>query len=92
MVESCPVPSITNLNRWEIDRVKVHVVLSHELVQVNVLGVEPPLLPLGCEIRGDANITYTGFKLDTVRSCVSWRNDANLPIHLERSHQTVKVD
>ena len=37
---------------------------------MNVFGVEPPLLPLGCEIRGDANITYTGFELDTVRSHV----------------------
>ena len=33
---------------------------------MNVLGVEPPLLPLRCEIRSDANITYAGFKLDTI--------------------------
>ena len=37
---------------------------------MDVLGVKPPLLPLGCKIRGDANITYTGFKLDTVKSRV----------------------
>ncbi len=70
MMECCPVSSITNLYRWEEDRVKVHVVLSHELVEMNVLGVEPPLLPLGCEIRGDANVTYAGFKLDTIKPCV----------------------
>ena len=34
---------------------------------MNVFGVEPPLLPLRCEIRSDANIAYTGFELDTVR-------------------------
>ena len=54
---------------------KVHIVLSHKLVEMDVLGVKPPLLPLGCKIRGDANITYTGFKLDTVKTCVimtSW--------------------
>ena len=71
MMECCPVPPITDLNRWEINCVEVHVVFSHELVEVNVLGVEPPLFPLGCEIRGDANITYAGFKLDTVRPCDS---------------------
>ena len=70
MVEGCPVPSITNLNRWEIDCVEVHVVLSHELVETNVLRVEPPLPPLSCEICGDANITYAGLKLGTVRPCV----------------------
>jgi hypothetical protein len=70
MVECCPVPSITNLYGWEVDCVKVNVVLSHELVEMNVLGVEPPLPPLGCKIRGDANITYAGFKLDTIGPCV----------------------
>lgn len=49
---------------------KVHIVLSHKLVEMDILGVKPPLLPLGCKIRGDADITYTGFKLDTVNSCV----------------------
>lgn len=67
MVECCPVPSITDLYRWEIDCVKVHVVLSHELIKMNVLGVEPPLLPLRRKTRSNANITYAGFKLDTVR-------------------------
>jgi len=88
MVERCPLPSITNLYRWEIDRVEVHIILSHELVELNILGVEPPLPPLRCEIRSDADIAYACFELHTIDLCVMVKKDANLPIHLERVVRT----
>jgi hypothetical protein len=67
MVECRPVPSVTNLHRWEVDCVEIYVVLSHELVEMDVLGIEPPLLPFGCEVRCDAKIAYRGFELEAIR-------------------------
>ena len=49
---------------------EIHIVLPHELIEVNVLGVEPPLFPLRGEIRGYAKITYRGIKLCAIRWCV----------------------
>ena len=70
MVESSPVPSVTDLHRWEVDCVEIHVVLAHELIEIDVLGIKPPLLPLGREICGNANIAYGGFELKVVRQYI----------------------
>jgi len=43
---------------------EVYIVLAHELIEMDVLRIEPPLLPLGCEIRGNAKVTDRGLKLD----------------------------
>ena len=67
MVECSPVPSITNLHRWEVDRVEIHIVLAHELIEMNVLWIKPPLLPLGREICGNADVTYRGIILQVIR-------------------------
>jgi hypothetical protein len=67
VVEHSPVPSIADLHRWEVDCVKIHIVLAHELIELNVLGIEPPLLPLGGEICGNAEIAYRGIELQVIR-------------------------
>lgn len=46
MVQLRPVTAISNLDGRPIDGVEVHVILSHELVQVDIFWIEPPLLPL----------------------------------------------
>ena len=45
-MEHGPWATITELNGGEVDDVEVDVVLAHELVQADVLVVEPPFLPL----------------------------------------------
>jgi hypothetical protein len=67
MVECSPVPSITDLHRWEVDCVEIHIVLAHELIEMNVLRVKPPLLPLGREIGGNAEVAYRGIILLGIR-------------------------
>ena len=66
-MECSPVPSITNLHRWKVDCVEIHIVLAHELIEMNVLRVKPPLLPLGREIGGNAEVAYRGIILRGIR-------------------------
>jgi hypothetical protein len=44
--------------------VEGNVVLAHELVQADVLGIVPPLLPLICVVCGDRNVTDAGVEPD----------------------------
>jgi hypothetical protein len=67
MMERSPIPSITDLYRREEDCVEIHVVLAHELIEMDVLGIKPPLLPLGREICGNTNIAYRGIELQVIR-------------------------
>jgi hypothetical protein len=67
MVKCSPVPSITYLHRWEVDCVEIHIVLAHELIEMNILGIKPPLLPLGREICGNADVAYWGIVLRVIR-------------------------
>ena len=62
-MEHGPRATVTQLDRGEVDYVEVDVVLAHELVQTNVLVIEPPLLPLGCVVCCDANIADASFEL-----------------------------
>ncbi len=70
MVECSPVPSITDLHRWEVDCMEIHIVLAHELIEVNVLRIKPPLLPLGREICGNADVAYRCIELQVIRQHV----------------------
>jgi hypothetical protein len=70
MIECSPVPSVTDLYRWEEDCVEIHVVFAHELIEMDVLGIQPPLLPLGCEIRSNTRIAYRCVELEAIRPCI----------------------
>lgn len=70
MVECSPVPSVTDLYRREVDRVEIHVVFAHELIEMDVPRIQPPLLPLGCEIGGDARVAYRCVELETIRTYI----------------------
>ena len=63
MVERCPWSAITNLDRGEEDSMEVHIVFAHELVESDVLVIEPPLLPLRCVVCGNARVPYTCLEL-----------------------------
>ena len=63
VVKLGPWSTVTKLDRREVDDMEVDVVLAHELIQVNVLLVEPPLLPLLSVVRGDTDVADTCFKL-----------------------------
>lgn len=56
MIQSRPVAPISKLYGRPVDCVEVDVVLSHELVQVDVLWVEPPLLPFRSVIGGNTRV------------------------------------
>ena len=63
VVEHGPITTVADLDRWEVDSVEVDVVLAHELIQVDVLVVEPPPLPFGGVISRDTRITDACVKL-----------------------------
>ena len=57
MVEHSPWSAIPNLNRREVDRVEVDVVLPHELEQADVLVIEPPFLPFRCVVGCNTGVS-----------------------------------
>jgi hypothetical protein len=57
MMQFSPVPPITNLDGRPINGVEIDVIFTHELVKLDVLGVEPPLLPLRGVAGGDTRIS-----------------------------------
>jgi hypothetical protein len=70
MIERSPVPSVTDLYRWKVDCVEIRVVFAHELIEMYVLGIQPPLLPLGCEIRGNTGVAYRCVELEAIRQYI----------------------
>ena len=70
MIERSPIPSVTDLYRWKENCVEIHVVFAHELIEMDVLGIQPPLLPLGCEIRGNTKVTYRCVELKAIRQYI----------------------
>lgn len=52
-----PVFSSGNLDTREDDRVERHVVFTHELIQLYILGVLPPLGPIVSVVGSDARVT-----------------------------------
>jgi hypothetical protein len=63
MMQSGPISTVTQLDRWKIDRVEVDIILTHELEQTDVLRVEPPLLPFGSIVGRDAHVSDWSIKL-----------------------------
>ena len=63
VVKLRPVSSIPNLDRRPVDSVEVDIILAHELIKVHVVGVEPPLFPLRCQVGGDAWVSNGSIKL-----------------------------
>lgn len=63
MVEHSPIATVSDLYRGEVDHVEVDVILAHELVQADVLLVEPPLLPLASVGRRDTWVSYASVEL-----------------------------
>ena len=82
MMECSPIPSVADLHRWEVDCVEVHVVLAHELIEMDVLWIKPPLFPLGSEVCGNAKVAYRGFELQVIRQCIIMRDEVGPPKHL----------
>ena len=66
VVEHGPITTVADLDRGEVDGVEVDVVLAHELVQSNVVVIEPPLFPILGIVGSDTNVTYTRLKLDFI--------------------------
>ena len=66
MVQRRPWAAVAKLNGGEVDGMEIHVVLAHELVQINILRIEPPLLPLGSIVRRYARITNRRVKLESI--------------------------
>jgi hypothetical protein len=63
MMQSGPISTVTQLNRWEVDCMEVHVIFPHELEQTDVLRVQPPLFPLRRVVGCDAQIADWSIKL-----------------------------
>ena len=49
---------------------EIHIVLAHELIEMNILGIKPPLLPFGREICGNADVAYRGIELQVIRQYI----------------------
>ena len=68
VVEHGPITTVADLDRGEVDGVEVDVVLAHELIQANVLLVEPPLLPLWSVVGCDTWVPYACIELGRNKS------------------------
>lgn len=65
---------------------EVDVVLAHELIKTDVLLVEPPFLPVGCQVCGDTGISNGGIKL---QSRVSIDQGLSASKHTQTSDQSI---
>ena len=93
MVECSPVPSVTDLHRREVDCVEIHIVLAHELIEMNVLRIKPPLFPLGGEICGDAQVANRGIELQVIRQYIIMKDQGTHPnIYEANDLETIKGD
>lgn len=83
-MQSRPFPSIADLNRGEVDGMEVDIVLAHELIEIDIFRVEPPLFPLRCIIGSDADIANAGFELSNNQSAslINLAIHCRLPKHL----------
>lgn len=51
---------------------EIYIVFAHELIEMDVLRITPPSLPLGREIRGNTEVAYRGFELEAIRYRFLW--------------------
>lgn len=61
-----PITTVAQFDRWEVYRMEVHIVLTHELEQTDILRVEPPPFPFRGVIGRDAHISDGGIKLENI--------------------------
>ena len=62
-MELRPIPSITNLHGRPIDSMKVNIIFAHELIQLDILRVKPPLFPFRGIVGRDTRIANRGIEL-----------------------------
>jgi hypothetical protein len=85
MMQSCPISTVAQLDRWVVDCMKVYIIFAHELEQTDVLRVEPPLFPFGGVVGRDAHVPNWGVKLKASQvSSINGQNDTQKysPTHL----------
>ena len=63
-MKRCPVATVTNLRAWEEHCMEVRVILAHELVEFDVLRIEPPFLPVAGIVGGDTRVANASIKPD----------------------------
>jgi hypothetical protein len=66
MMQGCPIPPISQLDRWKVDCMEVHIIFTHELEQTDVLWIEPPLFPFGGVVGRDAWVPNWRVKLQAL--------------------------
>lgn len=82
-MKGCPRPAVTNLDGGEEDGVEVHIVLAHELVQADVLVIEPPLFPLRCIVGCYTDVPNARLELQRTWSAqIGVWQLSNVPKHL----------
>ena len=52
---------------WEHDRMERNVVLCHELIELDLVGILPPLSPLWCVARSDGEVAGVGCERERER-------------------------
>ncbi len=57
MVKHSPITTIAELDGRPVHSVEVDIILAHELVQVHVFGVKPPLFPVLGIVGSDTWVT-----------------------------------
>ena len=67
MVDS-GIPIVSPQQRaWEHDRMERNVVLCHELIELDLVGILPPLSPLWCVARSDGEVADVGCERERER-------------------------
>jgi hypothetical protein len=62
-VQTRPVATVTAKDRRPVDGMEINVVFSHKLVEADVIGVQPPLLPFRCIAGGYTWVSDAGVEL-----------------------------
>ena len=62
MVEHGPFVACTDLGTRENDCMKGYIVLAHELIELDILRISPPELPILCIIGSNRGVTNAGIE------------------------------
>lgn len=82
MMQLRPVTAISYLDWRPINGVKVNVILAHELIEFDILRVEPPMFPLGCKIRSYTWVSNRSVELMSIRDIDETIRVRDAPKHL----------